>query len=87
MVSLYSQTIGAFCGTCHSLVVLEYFFQCSGQGSQASLTLQSELGVVCQFYFSGYDGRSCAPNGIETITPDYVLIKVISFSELSFMSL
>ena len=80
MVSLYSQMIGAFCGTCHSLVVLQYFFQCSGQGSQASLTLQSELGVVCQCYFSRYEVRSYDPYGIETITPDYALINVISVS-------
>ena len=72
--------IGLLCGICHSLAVLQYFFQCLGQGSQASLTLQSELGVFCRRYFPGYElyGRSYAPNGIETITPDYVLINVIS---------
>ena len=58
-----------FCGICHSLVVLQYFFQCLRQGSQASLTHHSS--VVCQRYFPGYElyGRSYSPNGIETITP------------------
>ena len=55
-------------------------FQCLGQGFLASLTLQSELGVLCQRYFPGYEfyGNSYANNGIESITPDYFLINVIS---------
>ena len=58
----------------------QYFFQCLGQGYLASLTLQPELGVLCQRYFPEYElyGRSYAHDGIETITPDYFLINVIS---------
>ena len=44
-------------------------FPCLGQGFLESLTVQSELGVLCQRY---------ANNGIETITPDYFVINVIS---------
>ena len=80
MVSLYLQMIGVFLWHMPFISGAAVFFQCSGQGSQASLTLQSELGVVCQCYFSGYEVRSYAPNGIETITPDYVLTNVISVS-------
>ena len=59
--------------------MLQYFFKCVGQGTLAPLTLQSELGVLCQRSFPGFelDGRSYAPNGIETITPYYFLINVI----------
>ena len=80
MVSLFLQMIGVFCDTCHSLAVLQYFFHCLGQWSQVSLTFQSVQGAVCQRYFPGYEiyYRSYAPNSIETITPDYVLINVVS---------
>ena len=55
-VSLFLQLIGVFfCETYHSYAVVQYFFQCLGRGSLASLILQSELGVVCQCYFPGYE--------------------------------
>ena len=80
MVLLLLQLIGAFLWHTPFISSAAGLFQCLGQGFLASLTLQSELGVLCQRYFPGYEfyGNSYANNGIETITPDYFLINVIS---------
>ena len=80
MVSFILQLSGVFCDTNHSLAVLQYFFPVFRPGVSSIPHSSVRAGSCLSVLFSRVWTLwwSYTPNGVETITPDYFIINVIS---------